>query len=247
MNRISGMCLGAALIAASGGLASAGGAGQAQVGAERDNTIYQESTGNSNGAGDHLFAGNNLTGDARRGLIAFDVASAVPAGSTITGVSLRLHMSRSISGTDNVSLHSLTTDWGEAGSDAPGQEGGGAAAQAGDATWNMNFFGSSSWISPGGDFVSTPSATTPVGGNGYYAWSSAAMVADVQSWLDNPPLNRGWILIGDEGTNPSAKRFDTHENPDPNVRPVLTIDYIPTPGTMGVAGVLGLAMMRRRR
>ena len=48
------------------------------------------------------------------------------------------------------------------------------------------------------------------------------MTADVQSWLDTPASNFGWIVVGVEGTAGTAKRFDTRESTTP---PVLTIDY----------------------
>ena len=46
------------------------------------------------------------------------------------------------------------------------------------------------------------------------------MVADVQSWLDNPASNFGWLVLGDETAIATAKRFDTRESASP---PVLTI------------------------
>ena len=50
----------------------------------------------------------------------------------------------------------------------------------------------------GGDFSATVSASQSVGAIGQYTWSSAQMVADVQSWLDNPASNFGWLVLGDE-------------------------------------------------
>ena len=49
------------------------------------------------------------------------------------------------------------------------------------------------------------------------------MVADVQGWLDNPASNFGWLMLGDESTNLTAKRFDTRESTSP---PVLAITYV---------------------
>jgi hypothetical protein len=84
----------------------------------------------------------------------------------------------------------------------------------------------------GGDFSVTASASESVGDIGAYVWTSAQMVVDVQSWLDNPATNFGWLVLGDESTSPTAKRFDTRESTSP---PVLTIEYAtptptPTPG-----------------
>jgi hypothetical protein len=58
------------------------------------------------------------------------------------------------------------------------------------------------------------------------------MVADVQGWLDDPSTNYGWLIFTNEGNFPSAKRFDTRENPAPGDRPQLTIRYSP-PGSAG--------------
>ena len=59
--------------------------------AVRDNTMYSEDGTLSNGSGDHLFAGgtkDNIPSEGklfvRRGLLAFDIAGAIPAGSTVT-------------------------------------------------------------------------------------------------------------------------------------------------------------------
>lgn len=224
----------------------------AQVGAWQDNTLYEDATGSfSNGAGDHFFAGQIAAGLNRRGLIAFDIASSVPAGATITGVTLTLHMSRTIAGDTDITLHRMLADWGEGASDAPGEEGGGAPAAPGDATWIHAFFDTTPWIAAGGDFDLTPSATQVVGGEGFYEWTNPQMIGDVQGWLDDPGGNFGWLVLGDESTPVTAKRFDTRENPDAAVRPVLTIEFtpVPTPGVLGILGCAGLfgGAGRRRR
>jgi hypothetical protein len=43
------------------------------------------------------------------------------------------------------------------------------------------------------------------------------MVADVQSWLNSPGSNFGWLVLGDESVAGSAKRFDTRESASPPV------------------------------
>src|SRR3972149_3608603 len=63
----------------------------------RDNTLYQyvDADGDrSNGAGTRFFAGRTDQGRLRRGVLAFDVAGSIPAGSTITRASLSPNMSR---------------------------------------------------------------------------------------------------------------------------------------------------------
>jgi hypothetical protein len=67
-----------------------------------------------------------------------------------------------------------------------------------------------------------------VGGVGFYTWeSNPALVADVQGWADDPDRNFGWILVGSESQNRTAKRFDSKENPTESFRPVLSLEYLP--------------------
>src|SRR5215472_10271094 len=195
----------------------------------KDNTLYEYDPAegdHSNGAGFHFFAGENAMGELRRGVLAFDVAGAIPAGSTITAVSLTLNMSMTPAGLETVELHKLLADWGEGTSHAPMGEGDGAPATPNDATWRHRFFDTIFWTSEGGDFSATVSASQSVGGIGQYTWTSAQMVADVQSWLDDPASNFGWLVLGDESAAATAKRFDTRESASP---PMLTIQYIPGP------------------
>src|ERR1043165_733449 len=143
-----------------------GGIGHADsilVPASKDNTLYQNATGDlSNGSGQYFFAGTNGDGAIRRGLLAFDVAGIVPPGSTVTSASLRLYMSRTPAATGGIELHRALADWGEGASVAPGEQGAGGAAQTGDATWLYRFYNTSTWAQPGGDFDPTPSASALV-------------------------------------------------------------------------------------
>jgi len=45
----------------------------------------------------------------------------------------------------------------------------------------------------------------------------------VHSWPANPASNFGWLVLGDESTILTSKRFDTPETANP---PVLAIQYI---------------------
>jgi hypothetical protein len=196
----------------------------------KDNTLYEYDPAEgdvSNGIGFHFFAGETAMGELRRGVVAFDIAGRIPPGSTITAVSLSLNMSRTQSETPRtVELHKLLADWGEGTSHAPGEEGDGAPATPNDATWRHRFYDTIFWTTEGGDFSATVSASQSVGPLGPYTWSSAQMVADVQSWLDNPASNFGWLVLGDESDVATSKRFDTRESASP---PVLTIQYTPAP------------------
>ncbi len=199
----------------------------------KEGTIFSENNSASNGSGPHLHAGTTDSrggGNHRRALFNFMVARfyRIPQGSTINSVSFALSVNRSSSGSADFSLHRLTRDWGEAGSDSgTGSNGKGTDAETGDVTWSHSFFGSQNWDTAGGGFVEDASATASVGGAGTTAqWSSAQMAVDVQDWLENPDQDFGWILMGPESGSKSAKRFDSSEGSVP-VRPVLTVDFTP--------------------
>jgi hypothetical protein len=212
--------------------------------ATKDNTLYQVKTGDpetSNARGDGIFAGNTdgKGGEppfSRRAVIAFtNLHSVIPPGAVINSVTLRLLLNRTKE-TAGVPLtvHRLRGNWGEGTSNANGEEGKGANATSGDATWTYRFFNTVLWATPGGDYVASWSASNIVrsfsGDGQYYYWSSPQMVADVQLWLSNPGTNFGWIVIGKErdGANiakQTAKRFASREDTYPTNRPALIIDY----------------------
>ncbi len=193
----------------------------------QDNTLFEDPTGQlSNGAGSYLFAGKTAQANnsLRRGLLAFPIQDSIPAGATITQVELALTMSKSISGAIPISLHRVTTAWGEGASAASGEEGAGAQAVADDATWTFAKYDTASWTSPGGDFIATASGSQSVNDLGTYLWSDSMMNADVQFWLDSTDVNHGWLILGSE-TGISAKRFDSRENTNAAARPRLEVTY----------------------
>ena len=207
----------------------------------KDNTLYEPTlNATSNGAGDNFFAGQTATALKRRGLLAFNVADNIPAGATITSVTLTLHLSRTnpfLGAPAVVELHKLLAAWGEEGSDALGEEGSGAPADSGDATWEHAFFDTTLWSSLGGDFVVAVSASQTVGilnavdSLNFYSWTGVQMVTDVQSWLNDPSSDFGWIIIGDENATATSKRFDSREDSISAFRPRLDIDFTPLAGS----------------
>ncbi len=220
-------------------------ADSAQIQAQKDNTLYESPTGSlSNGIGPGMFCGRAGGGLIRRALVKFDVAASIPAGSTINSVTLRLVVSQSISPALPCSVHRALADWGEGQSASLAFGGGmGAPAEPGDATWLHTFYSAQLWATPGGDFAAAPSATIQVGVPEVYTWGSTPeMVADVQGWLDTPASNFGWIVVGDETTPATAKRFDTKDHlTEPN-RPLLTVDFTPPPCYPDCNGVGGLTI-----
>ena len=190
-----------------------------------DNTIYQDNTNYSNGAGQNIFAGVTELGGIRRALLKFDL-TAIPAGASITAVTLALYCNKTTSGNQATSIHKLLSSWGESSSDAAANEGGGTPAANNDATWVSRFHAGSLWNAPGGDYTGTPSATATVGGaSASYSWSSATMISDVRGWLADPASNHGWLLRGNESVSPSTKRFGSRENSSAVQRPRLSVTY----------------------
>jgi hypothetical protein len=240
----------ASLLLASMVIAAPASAAVANLTSIQDNTIFSELTGNSNALGDGIYAGRNNVGGLRRGLVKFDLTS-VPAGSQVLSVTVTLEMIQSSGGNEPVSLHRLTASWGEGTSSGAGQ---GAAATTGDATWIRRFFNTTSWTTSGGDFIASASATQNVDGPGSYAWTGGTLVNDVQGWVNAPSSNHGWIVIGNEAVNQSAKKFASREGaPDPALQVVYRT---PAPAaapiglglvSLAIAALSGRALARRRR
>jgi glucose/arabinose dehydrogenase len=205
--------------------------------ADRDNSLFENSS-NSNGAGPHLYSGRTGSSGGntrRRALLRFDI-SPVPALTGVTAASVVLHQNLGGSAPVTMSLHRLTSDWGEAGSNAGTTGGQGAPAQTGDATWVNRIHPSTAWGSPGGDFILTPSAITVIdstapAGPVPRTWSGPGILADVQAWLASPASHFGWALIGDEVGTFTAQRFDSRESTAASgaQRPRLDLTYFGAP------------------
>jgi glucose/arabinose dehydrogenase len=205
-----------------------------QFGASRDNTLFERVAGDkSNGAGTGIFIGKvGAAGDfaLRRAVVAFDL-SELPPGAAVNSVSVTFTVNQvpqQGASPDTAALHLLQSDWGEGASAPPfGLGGAGAQSQPGDATWIHRFYDTDFWLAPGGDFEDVASATTPFGTSNPETMtfeSTAQLVADVQSWLDNPASNFGWMVRGNELAVKNARRIASRES-DTDPGPVLTVDY----------------------
>jgi hypothetical protein len=194
--------------------------------ADRDATLIEDPDGAyANGIGPALFAGSTDKSGVRRALIRFDVAGALPENALIDRAFVSLYQT-SGSNTDNhlVSLHRVLQDWSEGTAYSSG--GGGAPASEGDVTWLHTNYEMEYWVKEGGHFIANDSSSEMVGDRGFYTWQdSVHLVNDVRLWLHAPQQNYGWLVMGDEDTLQSAKRFASREGPEEEQRPVLTIEY----------------------
>jgi len=85
-----------------------------------------------------------------------------------------------------------------------------------------------------------------MGGDGSYTFASTAnLVGDVQSWVNNPGNNFGWIVMSEsENIGTTIRRFG---NRNSGVSaPLLTVNYtaVPEPGPWAVILLGGAALWR---
>jgi hypothetical protein len=206
--------------------------------ASADNTLIESVTGErSNGAGPAIFVGRTSQAreSLRRGLLYFDVAAAIPPGAIITRAELSLVSTPANPQPALISVHRALSAWGEGTSSAAG--GSGALAAPGDATWIHTFYAEWFWSEAGGDFVANASMTREVGDAGLITFDSTPeAVDDVQTWLDRPIHNHGWVLLGGESAPTTSKRFASREAEDPAEVPQLLIEYQQPCETLALEG-----------
>ncbi len=218
----------------------------------RDTTLFAENPDLNLGASDLIAGTTGRNGVIARSLLYFNIASSIPAGSTITDVTFRDKIIRqSQAGADSAyELHRFLKGWTEGSG-----TGNGSSAAPGDSTWNSQSHGSTLWSAPGGqagvEYTAAPSAAGPVIGipNIIYSISSTpSLVADVQNWLDDPSNNNGWFLLSSsEGSTGTARRFSSRESLASGGVLDLTVTYaVPEPSMAGVL-MLSLCVLRSRK
>jgi hypothetical protein len=203
-------------IAAVGSLAYAG-SGTATYNLDLDNTMV-ETTGSgsnlSNGHGD-LYVGRTEQAagiSERRALLHFPIPvggdSQIPAHATIGTVTLYLYDCMTVdSSTRTGDLYAVSKAWGQGSSYYDG--GVGAPSVGSDASWWFANFGAGThWTNAGGDFSGTVSGTGTMSDvdDTWDSFTGTQMTSDVQGWY-NGGTNDGWVLIGDEATDPTARRY----------------------------------------
>jgi len=203
-----------------------------------DTCIRNEVPDSNFGAFTNLLVGvGNFGSPVNRVLLRFSLAD-VPVNATITAASLRLVLIPTPTSAANFDLHRLLVDWGEGtGSVAPPFA---STANDNEATWNARFHPSILWSTAGGeadsDYVSTPSATASLpSGASTNTFTSDDLVSDVQFWLANPGANFGWMLIAAGEPAGTGKRIGSRDDLNPNVHPVLVVQYTVPLTISGVA------------
>ncbi len=215
------------LLLAAAGLRSTPG-GVASLLPAADTALRSTSPDNNFGASTNLPVGvSGLGSPVNRALFRFSLAG-IPTNATITSATLRLVVVQALRPAADYELHRMLSDWGEG-------QGTGTPTSPGDATWNANFNGTSTWAAGGGaagtDYVLTASATNTLGAVGSTNdFASATMTADVQSWLTTPGSNFGWILLAAGEPAGTGKQVGSRENP--GNEPVLEVEYT-VPGPVG--------------
>ena len=192
------------IAAAAFGLLAVGGssvrADQLQLGAAQDATLLggTDATTNQSLADPGMFVGTDGQGNPKRGLIEFNIAQALPAGATITGVQLQLTVGQVAgsgggttgggNGPETISIFDESQAWGQPtnfpGATSFGGHGCSRGPSAGDATWNYAFYTSTPWTVAGGDWTSSLPDLADASVTGTltsYLVIPAAAVADVQT------------------------------------------------------------------
>jgi hypothetical protein len=206
--------------------------------ADKDTTLYEPQGGlRANGSGPSIFCGRvgpNGGGRKRRALLHFDVAGNLPAGARVLSVEFDIFSAQSTAFLPiQTFVHRVTQDWSEGSVvNLPGGQGG--SPTSGETTWQHTNYPNANWNNPGGDFDATPSFTFDLASLGpSNVPVNPGLVADVQSWVDNPSGNFGWLLKTDEVFMQTARRLYSREfGQSP---PRITVTYL-APGQVGNYG-----------
>ncbi len=196
-----------------------------------DTSIFLAFPDKNLGANLSLAIGVIASDSATRGLVRFAPEVGMPPGARVTRAELQLNVVRSpiLAEDGSFQVFKLQVPWTEGRGGAGPAIGTGSVALQGEATWDSRQHGINSWGAPGGqsgeDFAPTASARGFLVGNAPLVFESgAALIADVQSWIDQPGANHGWLIKDEvEGLGGTARRFASRE--DTTQAPTLTIEF----------------------
>ncbi len=225
--------------------------------ATRNATLYQSADGSlANGAGQYCFAGRTNGDLIRRGLLQFDVFSAIPVGATITNARLTLNITQANGGDRVVTVNRAMNSWTTGASDPTGTESSGAPALLNDTTWLYRTAngagGGLAWDNVGGDYSAFFSASLLTTTTGLQTWSSLGLLNDVRLFAVDPAQNFGWFLLGDESIVGTTRRFDSAYSASfGGIVPRLEIEFttVPAPSACALLAMTGLTgfIARRKR
>ena len=201
--------------------------------ATEDTTIYSENVDNNGGGHAFSIAGTANNGNERRSLLQFDLSGIAP-GSLVNSASLDLDITQVGNTGGTFQLFRLDTDWAE----GRGVGNQGAAALAGEATWNSAEFGSVDWT-PGGSFFPQLLSEVSITSTGEASFSSSDNFIDaIQSIVDDPTQNFGFLISSSSGDG-SAIRSGSREG---GSAASLSVDFTAIPEPTGIS-VLALSLV----
>jgi hypothetical protein len=147
-----------------------------------------------------------------RGLFRFDLVGYVASGATITSAKFHIYLGFYPPGPGSTfQLHRVRKAWGEGDKIGFGRLA--EAATEGEATWNAPMHPGPRWAASGAssdeDAALVISSSVAITNIGWYTFASTpALAADVQSWVDSPASNFGWLFrSASESTGQTARRF----------------------------------------
>jgi hypothetical protein len=187
-----------------------------------DTFINSSSPDNNNGTSPSIYTGKNGQNGLMRGLVRFTMPPELQGRVTVSGVTLAM-VTRGTGASDTTpptpateSLQAITVAWSQGSGFGDGTTTNTVGQPCGTtgATWNQpNCAGGTPWA--GGTAASTVSGTASVPATlmAVVTWDSTAgnagMIADVQSWIDTPAPNLGWLITSstEAATGGMAQRF----------------------------------------
>ncbi|MDP1774276.1 MAG: DUF4347 domain-containing protein [Methylobacter sp.] len=146
----------------------------------------------------------------QQSLISFDLSS-IPAGSIVTGASVTFTASSALALLPSVDMYKMLSPWAE-----------------NTSTWNTLGSGVSiDNIEASNTADANWGAVIGLGGTATFA--SASVASTVQSWINNPASNNGWLLTA----GVTSVQFYSSEEATIAYRPQLSVTYTaPTPPSM---------------
>jgi hypothetical protein len=178
-----------------------------------DTYILEWGPGNDNNGGGNPYieiTQHTPPNDAKWGLIRFDLTS-IPTSAIVKSATLELYLIglRGGTATKEIDVHKITSDW---------LEGNGVGDPDGDPA------------APGVDWFSRPfldyTIDARIVGDVINTWYEFDVTVAVRDWVEDGVANYGVALREDSSAGNGTKRFAASENPDPSIRPRLTVVYV---------------------